>query len=132
VTSASLQHDLTDILTSSLDYAKKKEKRAQIKVIKDETVQKDDLYKSHAIHVSSGEPPNSVSRPAAKRKPGVVRPITQGKLLKAGGPSVCANFVAFHPSTHALSRRSLLVSPSQSQRLAHCLGSPLLHPLQHP
>jgi myosin I len=48
---------------------------------------KDDVYKSHAIHVPSGEPPNSISRPPAKRKPGVVRPITSGKLLTAGGPS---------------------------------------------
>lgn len=45
------------------------------------------MYKSHTIHVPSGEPPESTSRPPAKRKPGVVRPITAGKLLKAGGPS---------------------------------------------
>ncbi|KAF9074890.1 myosin class I heavy chain [Rhodocollybia butyracea] len=70
----------------TIDYAKKKEKRAQIKAVKDETIQKDDLYKSHAIHVQSGEPPSSLSRPAAKRKAGVVRPITHGKLLRAGGP----------------------------------------------
>lgn len=71
----------------SIEYSKKKDKMAQIKFIKDETVAKDDLYKSHTVHVASGEPQNSVSRPPAKRKPGVVRPITQGKLLKAGGPS---------------------------------------------
>jgi myosin I len=70
----------------TIEYAKKKDKRAQIKAVKDETVQKDDVYKSHAIHVQSGEPPSSLSRPAAKRKAGVVRPITQGKLLRAGGP----------------------------------------------
>ncbi|KAL0581064.1 class II myosin [Marasmius crinis-equi] len=69
-----------------IDYAKKKEKRAQIKFIKDETVQKDDMYKSHTVHVASGEPAGSLSRPPAKRKAGVVRPITQGKLLRAGGP----------------------------------------------
>ncbi|KAJ3855257.1 P-loop containing nucleoside triphosphate hydrolase protein [Lentinula lateritia] len=71
----------------TIEYAKKKEKRAQIKAVKDETIQKDDLYKSHAIHVQSGEPPNSLSRPAAQRKPGTVRPITQGKLLRPGGPT---------------------------------------------
>src|ERR1700761_2017525 len=71
----------------SVDYAKKKEKRAQIKFVRDETVQKNDQYKSHTVHVSSGEPPNSRSRPPAKRKAGVVRPVTQGKLLKQGGPS---------------------------------------------
>ncbi|KAF8899062.1 P-loop containing nucleoside triphosphate hydrolase protein [Infundibulicybe gibba] len=70
-----------------LEYSKKKDKKAQIKAVKDETVTKDDNYKSHTIHVPSGEPPNSTSRPPAKRKPGIVRPITQGKLLKAGGPS---------------------------------------------
>ncbi|KIM32324.1 hypothetical protein M408DRAFT_14711 [Serendipita vermifera MAFF 305830] len=70
-----------------IHYNKKKDKQAVIKAVKDETVQKDDVYKSHAIHVASGEPPNSVSRPAAKRKAGVVRPITKGKLLRKGGPS---------------------------------------------
>ena len=70
-----------------MDYAKKKEKRAQIKFVKDETVQKDDQYKSHLVHAPSGEPSNSRSRPPAKRKAGVVRPITQGKLLRKGGPS---------------------------------------------
>ena len=77
------------ISSLSVDYAKKKDKRAQIKFIKDETVSRDDVYKSHTVHVPSGEPPDSLSRPPAKRKPGVVRPITQGKLLRAGGPSVC-------------------------------------------
>ncbi|EKM84062.1 hypothetical protein AGABI1DRAFT_117513 [Agaricus bisporus var. burnettii JB137-S8] len=70
-----------------IEYAKKKDKKAEVKFIKDETVQRGDIYKSHTVRVPSGEPPNSVSRPPAKRKPGVVRPITQGKLLKAGGPS---------------------------------------------
>lgn len=78
----------------SISYAKKKEKMAEIKAVKDETIPRDDVYKSHAIHVKSGEPPNSQSFPAAKRKAGVVRPITQGKLLKAGGPSV-----RYHEST---------------------------------
>ncbi|KAJ3837340.1 P-loop containing nucleoside triphosphate hydrolase protein [Lentinula raphanica] len=75
------------LIGPTIDYAKKKDKRAQIKAVKDETVLKDDLYKSHAIHVPSGEPPGSLSRPAPKRKPGTVRPITQGKLLRPGGPS---------------------------------------------
>ncbi|EPS96689.1 hypothetical protein FOMPIDRAFT_1025302 [Fomitopsis schrenkii] len=70
-----------------VDYNKKKEKKAQVKFIKDETVPRDDVYKSHTVHVPSGEPPDSLSRPPAKRKAGVVRPITQGKLLRKGGPS---------------------------------------------
>ncbi|VDC05805.1 unnamed protein product [Peniophora sp. CBMAI 1063] len=82
LTQASIQVNIGPVI----DYAKKKDKRAQIKVLKDETVQKDDTYKSHTIHVASGEPPNSRSRPPAKRKAGVVRPITEGKLLRKGGP----------------------------------------------
>lgn len=70
-----------------IEYSKKKDKKAVIKAQKDETVQRDDVYKSHTIHVPSGEPSNSVTRPPAKRKAGVVRPITHGKLLKKGGPS---------------------------------------------
>lgn len=70
-----------------LEYAKKKDKKAQIKFVKDERITKDDMYKSHAVSVASGEPPDKLSRPPAKRKPGVVRPVTQGKLLRAGGPS---------------------------------------------
>jgi len=79
------QH-ITDCFPS-IEYNKKKDKQAIIKAVKDETVPKDDVYKSHTIHVPSGEPPNSKSRPAAKRKAGVVRPITKGKLLRKGGPS---------------------------------------------
>jgi len=75
----------------SIVYAKKKEKTAQIAFQKDESVTKDDVYKSHSVRVSSGEPASSVSRPPAKRKPGVVRPITQGKLLKRGGPSASSS-----------------------------------------
>ncbi|KAF9531924.1 myosin-1 [Crepidotus variabilis] len=75
------------IIGPTLDYCKKKDKQAQIKFIKDETVPRGDMYKSHTVHVPSGEPPSSLSKPPAKRKAGVVRPITQGKLLKAGGPS---------------------------------------------
>ena len=70
-----------------IEYNKKKDKKAQIKFVKDETVTKDDSYKSHVVHVPSGEPPDSLSRPPAKKKPGVVRPISKGKLLRAGGPS---------------------------------------------
>lgn len=69
-----------------ITYAKKKDKTQQITFVKDENGD-DDAYKSHKVHVPSGEAPNSVSRPPAKRKPGVVRPITQGKLLRKGGPS---------------------------------------------
>lgn len=68
---------------------------AQITFQKDEMVPKDDVYKSHTVRVPSGEPANSRSRPPAKRKPGIVRPITQGKLLRKGGPSDVRMRVSF-------------------------------------
>lgn len=71
----------------TVEYSKKKDKMALITFKKDESVQKDDVYKSHVVSVSSGEPATSVSKPPAARKPGVVRPITGGKLLRPGGPS---------------------------------------------
>ncbi|KAK0465528.1 P-loop containing nucleoside triphosphate hydrolase protein [Desarmillaria tabescens] len=83
-----LTHDSVTLnIGPTIDYAKKKEQRAQITVVRDETIKRDDVYKSHTVRVPSGEPAGSLSRPPAKRKAGVVRPITQGKLLKAGGPS---------------------------------------------
>jgi myosin I len=72
---------------SRIEYAKKKDKKQLIKFTKDETILKNDVYKSHVVSVQSGEPPGSLSRPPAKRKAGQVRPITQGKLLRKGGPS---------------------------------------------
>ncbi|KAG5647725.1 class II myosin [Asterophora parasitica] len=78
---------ITLLISPTIEYAKKKDKKAQIKFIKDESILKDGVYKSHTVAVGSGEPLGSLSRPAAKRKAGVVRPITQGKLLRAGGPS---------------------------------------------
>jgi myosin-1 len=75
---------------SRIEYAKKKEKKAKITFQKDEAIPRDDVYKSHTVRVPSGEPASSLSRPVPKRKPGTVRPIGKGKLLKKGGPSsVC-------------------------------------------
>ena len=78
---------LTVALRDRISYNKKKEKKAEIKFIKDETVPRGDVYKSHTVHVPSGEPPTSQSKPVPRPKEGVVRPITQGKLLRKGGPS---------------------------------------------
>ncbi|CAE6338846.1 unnamed protein product [Rhizoctonia solani] len=71
----------------TVEYAKKKEKKQLIKFIKDETVPRDDVYKSHTVHVPTGEGANSQSRPVPRPKPGQAKPITQGKLLRKGGPS---------------------------------------------
>ncbi|KAH9932028.1 P-loop containing nucleoside triphosphate hydrolase protein [Epithele typhae] len=81
------QGSINVLISPTLDYTKKKEKKAQIKSLKDETVPRNDMYKSHTIHVPSGESASSQSRPVPKPKAGVVRPITSGKLLRKGGPS---------------------------------------------
>ncbi|KAJ7651650.1 P-loop containing nucleoside triphosphate hydrolase protein [Mycena polygramma] len=55
------QASINVLIAPTMAYSKKKDKKAEIK-------------QSYLV-------------PPAKRKPGIVRPITQGKLLKAGGPS---------------------------------------------
>ena len=49
-------------------------------------VPRDDLYKSGTIHTGQGEPANSVSRPTPRPKQIPGKPITNGKLLRPGGP----------------------------------------------
>ncbi|MCJ1380833.1 class II myosin [Xylographa soralifera] len=84
-------------IADSIEYNKKPGKPTAIKVVKDNTVQRDDLYKSGTIHTGPGESPNSRSRPTpkAKRVPG--KPITNGKLLRPGGPSGGPTKVASRP-----------------------------------
>lgn len=75
---------------NNLQFRKKKDKMATITFKKDEMIRGpggDDVYKSSTVSVPSGESPTSQSRPVPRRKPGLVRPITQGKLLRPGGPS---------------------------------------------
>lgn len=72
-------------ITDHITYAKKPGKMADVKVIKD-SQQREDYYKSGAIHTQSGEPPNSVSRPLPKGKPIPAKPFTKGKLIRPGGP----------------------------------------------
>lgn len=74
-------------VSNQLEYGKGKDKKGTVTFKKDETIQRGDVYKSSTVSVPSGESPSSVSRPPAKRKPGIVKPITQGKLLRPGGPS---------------------------------------------
>ncbi|PSK60802.1 Myosin-1 [Elsinoe australis] len=77
----------TDIrISDGIQYNKKPGKPATVKVVKDPAVPRDDNYKSGTIHTGPGEPPNSVSKATPKGKPVAAKPITTGKLLKAGGP----------------------------------------------
>ncbi|RPA88007.1 hypothetical protein BJ508DRAFT_409927 [Ascobolus immersus RN42] len=72
----------------TINYQKKPGKMVTVKAVKDPNVPKPhhDTYKSSTIHCLPGEPPNSVSKPTPRGKPVAPRPITTGKLLKAGGP----------------------------------------------
>ncbi|EGO04268.1 hypothetical protein SERLA73DRAFT_118504 [Serpula lacrymans var. lacrymans S7.3] len=95
-------------LGATIEYSKKKDKKAQIKFIKDEAVSKDDVYKSHSVHVASGEPPSSMSRSPAMRKPGIVHPIIRGKLIQAGEASNKAKAVP----KFSLAAQNLLANPT--------------------
>lgn len=83
---------------TSIEYNKKPGKPAQVKVIKDPAVPRDDLYKSGTIHTGPGEPPNSMSRPTPKGKQIAAKPITKGKLLRPGGPGGGPSKLASRPA----------------------------------
>lgn len=69
----------------AIQYNKKPGKTANVKVVKDPQVPRDDLYKSGQIHVGPGEPPKSQSAKTPKGKPVAAKPINSGKLLKKSG-----------------------------------------------
>ncbi|KAI9893426.1 MAG: class II myosin [Vezdaea aestivalis] len=73
-------------IADSISYNKKPGKPAQVKVVKDPAIPRDDVYKSGSIHTNQGEAPNSVSHPTPKPKAVAAKPVTKGKLLKPGGP----------------------------------------------
>lgn len=80
-----------------IEYNKKPGKQAQVKVVKDANVPRDDLYKSGTIHTGQGEPPSSVSKKTPKGRQIAAKPITKGKLLKAGGPGGANGRLASRP-----------------------------------
>lgn len=127
------QTDLTGI--RRIEYAKKKDKKQLITFKRDETVLKDDNYKSHVVSVATGEPANSISRPAAKRKARPARPITQGKLLKAGGPSGVregpVSCQAESDSLYLSFSPSLLLPRDRNRSLSHNLCRDSRHRLHH-
>lgn len=106
-----LASGVTINIAPTISYAKKKDKMAEIKGVRDETIPRDDVYKSHSIHVKTGEPASSQSFPPAKRKAGVVRPITQGKLLRAGGPSKPTPSSRPKPKSQPLPGKSSIAAP---------------------
>ena len=98
-----------------MEYNKKPGKPAVIKAIKDPAIPRDDLYKSGTIHTSQGEPPNSVSRPTPKAKQVAARPITTGKLLKAGGPNGQPSKFAHRPAASSRPTPQARPLPSGNQ-----------------
>lgn len=80
-----------------IQYNKKPGKPSTIKVVKDNMVPRDDLYKSGTIHTGPGESPNSVSKPTPRGKQVAAKPITSGKLLRAGGPGGQPSKLAARP-----------------------------------
>ncbi|KAF2270733.1 hypothetical protein CC78DRAFT_485673 [Lojkania enalia] len=97
---------------NTIDYNKKPGKLAQVKVMKDPAVPRDDVYKSGTIHTGPGEPPNSVSKPTPKGKQVAAKPITKGKLLRPGGPGGGPSKLAGRP---AQPRQTTLAAASQSR-----------------
>ncbi|KAI9741079.1 MAG: class II myosin [Cirrosporium novae-zelandiae] len=84
-------------IADHIDYNKKPGKPATVKTVKDNAVLRDDLYKSGTIHTGPGEPANSVSKPTPKGKQVAAKPITKGKLLRAGGPGGGPSKLAARP-----------------------------------
>ncbi len=105
------------LMLPSIEYNKKPGKPATIKVVKDNAVPRDDIYKSGTIHTGQGEPPNSISRPTPKGKPKSGRPITTGKLLRPGGPGGGPSKLAARPaaSRPVPQNRALPGQPATSQ-----------------
>lgn len=58
---------------ATISYNKKPGKASNVKFQIDNTVQRDDFYKSGTVHVPAGMPANSVSEPVPKQKP---RPVS--------------------------------------------------------
>jgi myosin-1 len=109
-------------ISSQVEYNKGKGKMGQIAFKKDETVVRNDVYKSSTVSVATGEPANSVSRPAPRKKPGIVKPITTGKLLRPGGPSNPNR----KPKTQALPRsvpKPAAALPSGGTRSSAAIGA---------
>ena len=88
-------------IAESIEYNKKPGKPSVVKVVKDPSVQRDDLYKSGTIHTGPGEPPNSRSKPTPKRKQVAGKPITKGKLLRPGGPGGGPSKLASRPAANS-------------------------------
>ncbi|KAF2013400.1 hypothetical protein BU24DRAFT_464186 [Aaosphaeria arxii CBS 175.79] len=109
----------------TIEFNKKPGKLAQVKVVKDPAVPRDDMYKSGTIHTGPGESPNSVSKPTPKGKQVAAKPITKGKLLRPGGPGGGPSKLASRPKPvpAASSMTSTPAAASQSRPVPQPVAS---------
>lgn len=91
----------------TIDYNKKKDKKASIKFIKDPSSRTDDAYKSGQVPVGPGEAPTSVSRPMPAVKP---RSAASKAKAKSGGGAGRAAMA--RPTAQALPGASKPAAPS--------------------
>ncbi|KAG9761728.1 myosin IC heavy chain, partial [Aureobasidium melanogenum] len=104
-------------IAEAISYNKKPGKLATVKVVKDQTVARDDLYKSGTVHTGPGESPNSVSKPTPKAKSVPGKPITSGKLLRPGGPGGQPSKLAARPAPQSRPVPQARPLPSGNQGL---------------
>lgn len=86
---------------------------------------RDDLYKSGTIHTGPGEPPGSRSKPTPKSKRVPGKPITNGKLLRPGGPAGGPSKVALRPAA----TRPVPQQPPRAQRTVPTQPRPVPQPV---
>ncbi len=128
-------HGFSQLILHRVDYNKKPNKLAQVKVIKDPAVPRDDLYKSGTIHTGPGEPPSSISKPTPKGKQVAAKPITKGKLLRPGGPGGGPSKLASRPAqprpvpTPAASQPKAIPQPAAAIPAAISQSRPVPQPM---
>lgn len=108
----------------TIQYNKKPGKPATIKVVKDNTVPRDDLYKSGTVHTGPGESPSSVSKPTPRGKQVASKPITSGKLLRPGGPGGQPSKLASRPKPQARPIPAAQPLPGSGQPAAAAVAQP--------
>ncbi|GFF93803.1 myosin-1 [Aspergillus udagawae] len=112
-------------IADHIEYNKKPGKLATVKVVKDPAVARDDSYKSGSIHTGPGEPANSVSKPTPRPKPVSARPVTNGKLLRPGGPGGRPSKLAARPTPAAQPLPRATPQPAAPQPAARVVPQPV-------
>ncbi|CAG8462906.1 1750_t:CDS:10 [Ambispora leptoticha] len=105
------QARITVKIENQIEFTKKLNKTAQIKFVKDETIKKDDVYKSHTVSVPSGEPPNT-GNPTKPKAPTINRPPSIVESVKpARSPSTRSSVNIKSPNSQVQSPPGRLPPP---------------------